>query len=121
MAFSPLNKLLLSSVGLDKNIVFYDTNDKIIVKRIKTDVPLQSVSFCSDGHTIAIGASNMGAVLIYDLRKSSKEVYKVCTGHKHTINSLQFSNKVSQQSKGGSTTQTSEKVSKEVRQGPMAK
>ena len=88
VAFSPLNKLLLSSVGLDKNIVFYDTNDKIIVKRIKTDVPLQSVSFCSDGHTIAIGASNMGAVLIYDLRKSSKEVYKVCTGHKHTINSL---------------------------------
>ena len=82
-------------MGLDKNIVFYDTNDKIIVKRIKTDVPLQSVSFCSDGHTIAIGASNMGAVLIYDLRKSSKEVYKVCTGHKHTINSLQFSNKVS--------------------------
>ena len=104
VAFSPLNKLLLSSVGLDKNIVFYDTNDKIIVKRIKTDVPLQSVSFCSDGHTIAIGASNMGAVLIYDLRKSSKEVYKVCTGHKHTINSLQFSNKVSQQSKGGSST-----------------
>jgi protein NEDD1 len=40
VAFSPLNKLLLASVGLDKNIVFYDINDKIIVKRIKTEVPL---------------------------------------------------------------------------------
>lgn len=40
IAFSPLNKLLLSSVGLDKNIVFYDINDKIIVKRIKTEIPL---------------------------------------------------------------------------------
>ena len=40
VAFSPLNKLLLCSVGLDKNIVFYDINDKIIVKRIKTDLPL---------------------------------------------------------------------------------
>ena len=99
VAFSPLNKLLLCSVGLDKNIVFYDINDKIIVKRIKTDLPLQSVAFCSDGHTIAIGASNMGAIMIYDLRKSSKEVYKVCTGHKHTINSLSFANKISSSSK----------------------
>ena len=37
----------------------------------------------------------MGAIMIYDLRKSSKEVYKVCTGHKHTINSLSFANKIS--------------------------
>ena len=99
VAFSPLNKLLLCSVGLDKNIVFYDINDKIIVKRIKTDVPLQSVSFCTDGHTIAIGASNMGAIMVYDLRKSSKEVYKVCCGHKHTINSIEFANKISSSSK----------------------
>ena len=41
----------------------------------------------------------MGAIMIYDLRKSSKEVYKVCTGHKHTINSLSFANKISSSSK----------------------
>jgi len=81
VAFSPLNKLLLASVGLDKNIVFYDINDKIIVKRIRAEFPFQSVSFCADGHTIAVGASNSGAILIYDLRKSSKEVYKLCSGH----------------------------------------
>ena len=37
--------------------------------------------------------------MIYDLRKSSKEVYKVCTGHKHTINALSFANKISSSSK----------------------
>lgn len=94
VGFSPLNKLLLASVGLDKNIVFYDINDKIIVKRIRGEFPFQSVSFCADGHTIAVGASNSGAILIYDLRKSSKEVYKLCSGHTQTINSLHFANKV---------------------------
>jgi len=52
------------------------------------------VSFCADGHTIAVGASNSGAILVYDLRKSSKEVYKLCSGHTQTINSLNFANKV---------------------------
>jgi WD40 repeat protein len=88
----------MCSIGLDKNIVFYDINDKIIVKRIKTETPLQSVAFCTDGHTIAIGASNYGAILIYDLRKSSKEVAKVCTGHKSTVNSLKFTNKAQSKS-----------------------
>lgn len=41
----------------------------------------------------------MGAIMIYDLRKSSKEVYKVCCGHKHTINSLKFANKISPKTK----------------------
>ena len=52
------------------------------------------MSFCSDGHTIAIGASNSGAILVYDLRKSSKEVHKLCSGHTQTINSLNFANKM---------------------------
>ena len=94
VAFSPLNKLLLASVGLDKNIVFYDTHDKIIVKRIRSEFPFASVAFCADGHTIAVGASNSGAILVYDLRKSSKEVFKLCSGHTSTINSLNFANKV---------------------------
>ena len=74
IAFSPLNKLLLASAGLDKNIVFYDINEKIIVKRIRTDFAYQSVTFSTDGHTLAVGAIGMGMILVYDLRKSSKEV-----------------------------------------------
>lgn len=98
-----MNKLLLCSIGLDKNVVFYDINDKVIVKRIKTETPLQSVSFCADGHTIAIGANNYGAILVYDLRKSSKEVAKICTGHMSTINSLRFMNKPTAKSDEGRT------------------
>ena len=63
-------------------------------------MPFHSVTFSTDGHTLAIGASGMGMILIYDLRKSSKEVHKVCSGHKNTINSIQFANKLS--SGGGS-------------------
>jgi len=84
-------------------VVFYDINDKVIVKRIKTETPLQSVSFCADGHTIAIGANNYGAILVYDLRKSSKEVAKICTGHMSTINSLRFMNKPAAKSDEGRT------------------
>lgn len=64
------------------------------MKRIRSEFPFNSVSFCTDGHTIAIGAANSGAILVYDLRKSSKEVYKLCSGHTQTINSLNFANKV---------------------------
>jgi WD40 repeat protein len=96
-------------VGHDKNVVFYDINDKVIVKRIKTETPLQSVSFCADGHTIAIGASNFGAILVYDLRKSSKEVAKICTGHMSTINSLRFTNKVIKDSEKQSKTKENAK------------
>ena len=34
ISFSPLNKLLMCSVGLDRQIIFYDINDKLIVKKI---------------------------------------------------------------------------------------
>ena len=107
VAFSPLNKLLLASVGLDKNIIFYDIHDKIIVKRIRADFPFQSISFCTDGHTVAIGAANSGAILVYDLRKSSKEVYKLCSGHTQTINSLNFANKVPSARKNDQTNASS--------------
>lgn len=72
LAFSPLNKLLLCSVGVDRQICFYDMNEKVIVKKIKTETSLSKVAFCSDGHTIAIGSDQEdGLVLVYDLRKSS--------------------------------------------------
>ncbi len=114
--------MLLASVGLDKNIIFYDTNDKIIVKRIRSEFPFQSVSFCTDGHTIAIGASNSGAILVYDLRKSSKEVFKLCSGHTQTINSINFANKVASSRKhGGQNEHGSSKNRTVSGHGPSAK
>jgi len=88
LAFSPLNKLLLCCVSSDATITFYDINEKKLVKQIQTGESLTSVAFCQDGHTIAVGARNSGNVMIYDLRKSAREVYKYCTGHKETVNTV---------------------------------
>jgi len=60
LSFSPLNKLLMCSVGLDRQIIFYDTNEKIIVKKILAPFPLNCVHFANDGHTLAVGSSMNG-------------------------------------------------------------
>lgn len=57
LAFSPLNKLLLCSVGTDHTVCFYDMNEKVLVKKIKTEMPINTVAFSEDGHTIAIGSA----------------------------------------------------------------
>jgi len=84
-----LNKLLLSSVSLDKSIIFYDITQKKKVSVIQTQYPLQSITFNHDGHTVAVGAQNSGHILVYDLRKQS-EVMAMLEGHKGTVNSLAF-------------------------------
>ena len=83
--------MLLCSVSTDQSVCFFDINEKVLVKKIRTDIPLSCVSFCQDGHTIALGSDqDDGQVLIYDLRKSSNEVLKTCAGHTGRIQSLQF-------------------------------
>lgn len=72
IAFSPLNKLLLSSTGLDKHIVFYDITKNKKVSGITAPEPIQSIAFNSDGHTVAVGACNSGNVYVYDLRNQSE-------------------------------------------------
>jgi hypothetical protein len=59
-------------------------NDKVIVKKIKTELPLSKVDFCADGFTVACSGQNTlgeNTILVYDLRKSSQEVTKQCVGH----------------------------------------
>ena len=56
--------------------------------------PIQSVSFCADGKTIAFGAFNTGSLLVYDLRKP-KDPLHIFEGHKQTVNSIAFKNKES--------------------------
>jgi len=59
----------------------------------KLDIPFaaQSISFCTDGFTLAIGAHNKGAIALYDLR--SPDQYQILDGHAHTVNSVMFKNK----------------------------
>ena len=69
-------------------------NEKVSIKKIKTDISISKVSFCHDGHTIAVGSdSEDGIILIYDLRKSASEVFRYCVGNSGPIMSLNFGNK----------------------------
>ena len=77
----------MCSVSKDKSISFYDIHDRKTVKHIQTQKELESVAFCSDGHTIAVGART-GHVMIYDLRKSAKEVSKWVQGHSEPVTAL---------------------------------
>lgn len=71
IAFSPLNHLLMCTAGLDGKINFFDTVKGSNVKVIEAATPLSSISFCPDGHTIAVGTIK-GKILIYDLKNANK-------------------------------------------------
>jgi len=75
VAFSPINKLLLASAGMDKQLLFYDCNDKKVIKSIDAEAALTGLSFFEDGVTVATGTVN-GSVLVYDLRRGSTPMYK---------------------------------------------
>ena len=57
----------MCSSGYDRRILFYDINEKKIVKRLETDYPLTALGFSPDGFTLAAGTLS-GEVLVYDLR-----------------------------------------------------
>lgn len=67
-----MNALLMCSCGLDGSINFFDTADGKKVKTIKMTDPLNTLSFCVDGHTLAVGTLK-GKILVYDL-KDTKNV-----------------------------------------------
>jgi protein NEDD1 len=91
ICFSPINKLFLSSVSADNRINFYDILAKKHIKTINTTYPLTSISFHTDGQTIAVGSTN-GTISIYDLRYSSSPKL-IISDHNTAINHLEFSMK----------------------------
>ena len=50
------------------------------MKKIDATIPLSAISFCADGHTIAVGSQQGGRVLIYDL-KEAKKIKMELKGH----------------------------------------
>ncbi|KAK3102805.1 hypothetical protein FSP39_014046 [Pinctada imbricata] len=90
LCFSPINDLLLTSVGLDKRIIFYDLKSMKPVNIKVTERPLTSLDVMSDGATIATGSIN-GKISVYDLRKGSSPI-KVIDAHKSSVQVLQFQN-----------------------------
>lgn len=91
LAFSPLNEMLLMSVGLDKRIICYDVQRHTAVKTMMAESPLTSVDLMSDGSTIAVG-STRGKIFIYDLRKGPSPV-RTMTAHKSSVQCLKFQHK----------------------------
>lgn len=89
ICFSPINKLFLSSVGVDNRVNFYDVLAKKHIKTINTTSPLTSIAFNTDGQTIAVGNIN-GGISIYDLRNSSSPKF-IISDHNTEINHLEFS------------------------------
>ncbi|XP_051488743.1 protein NEDD1 [Apus apus] len=111
ICFSPVNKLLLVTVGLDKRIILYDTSSKKLLTTIVADFPLTTVDFMPDGTTLAIGCSR-GKICQYDLRQLTSPV-KTVIAHKGCVKCirLQFSSTFSKSNPTGSSNKP---VSKKV-------
>ncbi len=55
VVFSPSNKHIMCSAGLEKSIYLYDINEKAPAVTIKPGFSFQSLAFSADGQTIACG------------------------------------------------------------------
>ncbi|KAG8578272.1 hypothetical protein GDO81_010440 [Engystomops pustulosus] len=88
ICFSPMNDLLLVTIGLDKRIICYDVSSKILLQTIVAESPLTAVDFMPDGATLAVGSSR-GKVYLYDLRMLSSPI-KTVNAHKTSVQCIQF-------------------------------
>ena len=92
MAFSPFNRYLICTTGMDKSYALYDVEKKNVVKTTVTDYALTSVSFKNDGISMAFGTAE-GKVLLYDLRSASKPITIVDTKVKSPVSAIHFQGK----------------------------
>ncbi|XP_044133208.1 protein NEDD1 isoform X2 [Bufo gargarizans] len=88
ISFSPVNDLLLVTIGLDKRIICYDVSRKILLQTVVTDSPLTAVDFMPDGATLAVGTSR-GKIYLYDLRMLNSPIKSV-NAHKTSVQCIQF-------------------------------
>lgn len=114
--FSPINDILLMSVGLDKRIVCYDTQGKKPVKTMTADSPLTSIDVMADGATVAVG-STRGKIYIYDLRHGNVPV-KTINAHKSSVQCLKFQHGIIHEPSGAKSSGNT--VSPNRRQLPSA-
>ncbi|KAM4677556.1 protein NEDD1 [Discoglossus pictus] len=101
ICFSPVNDLLLVTIGLDKRIICYDVSSKILLQTVVSESPLTAVDFMPDGATLAVGSSR-GKVYLYDLRMLSSPM-KTVTAHKTSVQCIQFQHSNAYKSSKGSS------------------
>ncbi|MEE6480193.1 hypothetical protein FKM82_012485 [Ascaphus truei] len=105
ICFSPVNDLLLVTVGLDKRIICYDVSNKIVLRSLVTESPLTSVDFMPGGTTLAVGSSR-GKIYLYDLRMLSSPI-KTVGAHKTSVQCIQFEHSGIYKSSKGSSAKSS--------------
>jgi protein NEDD1 len=90
VAFSPANRLLMCSAGLDRRLVFCDVEQRSVVRELVAVASLTAVAFRADGYTVAVGTST-GSVLLYDLRGTADTPIAKLPAHSpFACNSLAF-------------------------------
>lgn len=89
MTFSPFNRFLICTVGLDKRYTLYDVDQKSVVKTRNVDHALTSVTFKNDGFSMAFG-TDQGKILLYDLRSTNRPISTVDSNINAPITSIHF-------------------------------
>ncbi|KAG8468325.1 hypothetical protein KFE25_013408 [Diacronema lutheri] len=89
LAWSSVNHLLLASVGADGKLAFYDTAQRVPVKRVALGCALGCVSFLQDGVTIAVGGE-AGTIHVFDLRMSLAPMRTAYASTAHPVTDLAF-------------------------------
>ncbi|CAH2277600.1 NEDD1 [Pelobates cultripes] len=105
ICFSPVNELLLVTIGLDKRIICYDISSKKILQSVVAESPLTALDYMHDGITLAVGSSR-GKIYLYDLRMLSSPV-KTVSAHKTSVQCIQFQHSNSYKSSKGSSSKSS--------------
>lgn len=90
LSFSPINKMLLVSIGKDNKIIFYDIIANKQIKVFETSINYLSLSFFIDGKTIACGGEN-GLIHLYDLSLGKEPKAKIIVDSGYDVISLDFS------------------------------
>ncbi|XP_073476365.1 protein NEDD1 [Aquarana catesbeiana] len=112
ICFSPVNDLLLVTIGLDKRIICYDVSSKILLQTVVVESPLTAVDFMPDGATLAVGSSR-GKIYLYDLRMLNSPI-KTVGAHKTSVQCIQFQHSSSHKSIKSSKTSVSSGVNKKA-------
>uniref|UniRef100_A0A8C5N500 Protein NEDD1 n=1 Tax=Leptobrachium leishanense TaxID=445787 RepID=A0A8C5N500_9ANUR len=118
ICFSPVNDLLLVTIGLDKRIICYDVSSKILLQTVVAESPLTAVDFMPDGATLAVGSSR-GKIYLYDLRMLSSPT-KTVNAHKTSVQCIQFQHNNAYKFSKGSSNKSS-LISSAVNKKPLAK
>eukprot|EP00741_Cyanophora_paradoxa_P009366 tig00000144_g9072.t1 len=107
LAFSPLNAILLATVGLDSQILFYDLDNKKLIKNVQAEEALTAVAFTNDGSGLVVGTAR-GRVLLYDLRQAHAGPVQALAAHSQPVACVAVTHRHSSASRKASVGRPSE-------------